>query len=203
MQTASTLDLTGANQLTVEFFYKPTGNFSGVASVLFEHTTNFNSFNNAFVAYGVYSGVQNNVEAGYTASGYHADRATGVPVDGWHHMAVLFDTTAPSPTQNTEVVRIFVEYVEVGVDFISNSNRGLFLNDTLFLGARGGTGLFYNGLIDQFRISDTLLNPSQFLQADAPIIPPAPEPGSLALLILGATMRSVSSRRRVAQRADR
>lgn len=193
MKTASLLNLSSANQLTVEMFYKPDGNFAGggSANILFEHSSDFNSFNGGLVAYGVNSGSSNNIEAGYNASGYHATRATGVPVAGWHHVAVQFDRAT---AVDNDVVKIFVDYVQVDVPFLTNPNRTAFLNDTLFIGARNGTGIFYDGLIDQLRISDTLLSPSEFLQAEVAV--PAPEPTGLALLGLGCVILRSAARRK-------
>lgn len=183
LQTSSNLDLSSANQLTLEFFYKSNGDFASDADVFFEHSTNFNSFTGAFVAYGAKPSSDNRIDVGYKSPGYIVDRAEPVPTNDWHHVAIQYDRTAASPAANSDVIKVFIDYslVTTTEPFLSGG-RSSFMDAVLYLGARGGSSLFYNGALDQFRISDTLLSPSEFLQADAP---PIPEPGSFALLMLG------------------
>ena len=185
------LDLSAANQLTIEFFYKPTGNFASDADILFEHSSNFNTGSGGIVTFGSSSGSVNQFNVGYKPSGYLTDTVNPASVTGWHHFAVEYDRTAVA---NGDVIKAYVDYNLVGVDTLSSSGRTAFFNATFFLGARNGTSLFYDGLIDQFRISNTLLGPSQFLQADAPVLP-VPEPSSLVLLLFGSLILKRVSRR--------
>lgn len=193
MRTTSNLNLSGATKLTVEFFYKQTGNFANDADIFFEHSGDFNSNIGGIVGSGDFIGGTNKLNAGYRVSGYLLDVVNPVSVSGWHHVAMLFDTTAASPSANSDVVKIYRDSVLVGTDSILNSTRAAFINNTFFLGARNGSNFFYGGLMDQFRISDTLLAPSEFLQAN---FPPAPEPGSLTLLLLGSLALARATRRR-------
>ena len=80
-------------------------------------------------------------------------------LDGkWHHVAAVFQPSGTNPGK-TDVVT-YVDHTERGktsFDGVIDYRLGAY---TLQMGMR------YEGLIDEFRISDRALTPSQFLRAE-------------------------------------
>lgn len=187
--TAANLNLSAASQLTFETFYKTAG-FTAAANdadILFEHSPNFNFASGAVVTFGASTGTANELFAGkQVGGGYNVDRVSPAPAGGWTHLAVQFDKSAAS---NSDVIKVFVNYALVATtEPNATSQRAAFLDSLFYLGARGGNSLFYAGQLDEFRISDVLLSPSQFIQV--------PEPASAGILVLAGL--TVLARRRTA-----
>ena len=104
----------------------------------------------------------------------------------WHHLAA---TVAYDEVDNLTTVELFIDYTSAG----SQTAAGVF-DPTSYLrfGADGSDGNL-DWFFDEVRISDGVLTSSQFLQLSA-----VPEPGSFALIGLGAALtlarrRSVKS----------
>jgi len=111
------------------------------------------------------------LEFGFNASGtWRAVTATNVDVlDGkWHHVAFTFK---PAPTDSSKMVATgYIDYEQVDTITCDGQlrleNNGYF--DLRFAGEHGsGFGKKnFGGLIDELRISDCALEPSQFLRAE-------------------------------------
>ena len=114
-----------------------------------------------------------------TASTY--DLASMVQIDEWQHFALVVDSTSYSIYLNGQVQAS--DSLPTGGDgpywFPGNPEEGRSLGDG------------FRGWIDEFRISDEALSPSQFLNASIP------EPGTLGLLSLGAILVAIRKRTRV------
>lgn len=96
-----------------------------------------------------------------------------VPInDGeWHHVSLTYDVL-------TGIARLFVDYDNSTSRTITGALR---YNDyPLTFGNLGG-GRAFDGLIDEVRLTNQVLTPSQFLHA-------IPEPGTLLLLAAGGLM---------------
>lgn len=113
------------------------------------------------------------LEFGFTASGtWRGVTATNVDVlDGkWHHVAFTFK---PAPTDSSKMVATgYIDYEQVATQTCDGplllENNGYF--DLRFAGQHGSSSSKknYGGLIDELRISDVALEPSQFLHAENP-----------------------------------
>lgn len=110
--------------------------------------------------------------------------ATDIADNQWHHLAVV---RSGAGTANDQV-QLYVDYhLDGQMDF----TLGQFTIETsLFrLGRDERSTIFYQGLLDEFRITRQALSPSQFLMT-------VPEPASLALAALGVLGMVVLVRRR-------
>lgn len=175
MNTVDTLDLTPYSQLTIEWFMKPTMTSSTQAAIVWEDS---NFFNSGALA-GFINLEPNSVSVDHD-EGSEYGGVTGPVPDGtvsgtWHHYAMEVDSTDVTSAG----IKLYIDGVATGSFSVSGSvTAAAFLNDTFFIGARGGLIAPYIGSIDEFRISDGFLAPSQFLNA-------VPEPSSVVLLTLG------------------
>ena len=131
-----------------------------------------------------------NVSDGITAD-VRIDSPGLLPVGQFVHVAGTLDHT-------TDTMKIFVAGVEVG----SRSAGGL-RPTTLLSGSQVSIGALYDGfsrgqyfdgVIDEVRISNLALSPSQFLGADNGTVP---EPATLALFCTGLLMVFRLGRRKV------
>ena len=93
--------------------------------------------------------------------GYNGENFNGTIRDGqWHHLAVIID---PTTNEVTESVRLYVDGVRQGVR--SNNGGIAYLSAHRFcIGSRNGTSFPFKGKIDDVRITEGILSPSQFLQ---------------------------------------
>ena len=117
--------------------------------------------NNATIG-GFYLYAKEGVMARTTQNGHNGEEFNGTICDGvWHHLAVIID-----PTTNvvTESVRLYVDGMRQGVRRFNDA--GVVLRPHRFyIGSRGGTSFPFKGKIDDVRITEGILSPSQFLQA--------------------------------------
>lgn len=94
--------------------------------------------------------------------------------DGWHHVAMTFDTA-------DKTVDLYMDYLWVGGGTLSELGvKDLVYEGGSFFIGGGGGGRGFDGWIDEVRYSDTVLTTDEFLRV-------TPEPGRAMLLLLGAT----------------
>jgi hypothetical protein len=96
----------------------------------------------------------------------------------------LFQWYFVAGTWDGSTMRLFVDGAEIG-SLPFTGPIGYFRTNPVLIGADDdGAGVFgfFPGNLDEIRISDTALSPSQFLNAPAPAPVPVPEPSSLTLL---------------------
>ena len=93
----------------------------------------------------------------YAASPGFNENTYGINIeDGkWHHVAVTHDDA-------TRLTSIYVDYVKYGY-WYTTSNVVYDVTRSLFMGRGAGDGRCLDGWLDEPRISDTVLQPSQFL----------------------------------------
>ncbi|MBR2838569.1 MAG: LamG domain-containing protein [Kiritimatiellae bacterium] len=98
-----------------------------------------------------------------TTVGYNGEKfKNGTICDGqWHHIAVIVD---PSTNVLADAVRLYVDGERQGVR--SRNEAGVRLNaHRLYIGSRGGTALPFKGQIDDVRVTEGILSPSEFMSA--------------------------------------
>jgi hypothetical protein len=104
--------------------------------------------------------------------------------DEWHHIAGSYDST-----DTGQEMKLYIDGV------LDGTASGIYVSNTrdIHIGAAWGGGRltrFFDGLVDEVRISDTALSTDQFLNAAAPL----PVPGMAALF--GLTLTGIGMLRR-------
>ena len=97
----------------------------------------------------------------------------------WHHIALTYD----GPTR---AANLYVDYARVAGGTVINPL--VYDNSALRFGSSGG-GRGFDGYMDEVRLSDTALAPTEFLSA-------VPEPSVVSLAMLGALVLGMHRRRR-------
>ena len=94
--------------------------------------------------------------------GYNGENFNGTIRDGqWHHLAVIID---PTTDVVVDSVQLYVDGVRQGIR--SNNGGIAYLCPHRFcIGSRNGTSFPFKGKIDDVRITEGILSPSQFLQS--------------------------------------
>ena len=118
--------------------------------------------NNGDTIGGFYLYATEGVMARTASWGYNGENFSATIRDGqWHHLAVVID---PTTNEVTESVRLYVDGVRQGVR--SNNGGIAYLSAHRFcIGSRNGTSFPFKGMIDDVRITEGILDPSEFLQA--------------------------------------
>jgi hypothetical protein len=112
--------------------------------------------------------------------------APGLLNDGdWHHLAAVVDRT-------NDLVRLYIDYVQAGSDFdisgLSGDLDGETGSGSLRVGAAYNYIRFWNGYLDEIRVTDAALSVDQFMQAVVP------EPAS-AMLLAGVALAGLLRRK--------
>ena len=172
LQTAATLDLTAYSKIKISWKQR-VQTTTGIA-IVWEHTTDFNSGNGAFVNY-VDTGNQQNIGIAY---GYDIDRfthAASATPGTWESYSAIFDLNGTGGTPaNSNVVQVFDgngNPVAVTQPYLLTPPAS-FRNATFYIGERGGDSLPFAGNIDELKIENFVI----------------PEPASLALLAVGGLL---------------
>jgi hypothetical protein len=96
----------------------------------------------------------------YSSSGFNFAYGTAPVRDGnWHHYAATLDNTGSTVTFNL--------YVDGNLLTSVTRAQGASapgINDLFNIGSRNGALFFYNGLLDEMRLSDRVLDPAAFLR---------------------------------------
>jgi hypothetical protein len=180
MQTLANLNLSTYTNLTIEWFMKTS---QTSPALVWEHSPSGNA------GPGGMSGIVNDLAPApsievlrFTPGGSpnaYDIVTNSIPTTGWHHYAAEIDKNVAGGAS----IKFYLDSVLAGGVYwtATNSTPG-FLNNIFYLGARNGLVAPFVGKLDEFRISDTLLAPADF-------IPNAtPEPAALSLLALGLAM---------------
>ena len=170
--TVSKLDLTGNNNLTVEFFMRSSAATS-TAMILVEQANPFFSNPGAFIATLNEGNVAGQMMGGFcTATGTKLNLDMTAANDGadgqWHHVAIVYDKTKTG----TDRSMYYLDGVAQGVYLPwTDGSDAAFRNATLYVGSRGNGSMKYIGEMDDLRITGAALQPGQFLKAPSTEIP--------------------------------
>ena len=116
--------------------------------VIMESSANWNSSSDSFLIYldagAFFAGLRDN------GAKYRVESITAPSVGSWVHLAVLLDFSSATGRD----VKIYVNAVEQSTTISTNYSpiARTFAAYKLYVGARGGTSLFFNGRIDDLRI---------------------------------------------------
>ncbi len=159
--TARALNLQGYGNLTVEFFMRTTDTATSMLMEASPETSaNIGSFsidvnqapgviNSFFRCTGTGNGV------------YNLDQTTNnVAANGqWHHVAMVHTKTSTSIDN-----KLYLDGVEqYAIPGYSSTNNTALTNNFFYIGSRANSAYRYKGEMDDIRISDAALAPSQFL----------------------------------------
>jgi len=197
--TASLVDFSfpGTQNFTLEAIVQlPTSNVNngGEGGILgkgaFVTDSGVDGWNMTALNFGPASSHPNSVEGfiGDAASGLGTSRiakplATGI-TNGWRHVALVRN-------RNLDKVEIFIDGVLVDskVGALANGDLGNTVGNFVIGGDDSSPSKFFNGAIDMVRISDTALDPSEFLMI-------IPEPSAGAMMLIGTLGLAAFRRRR-------
>lgn len=174
LQTANALDLSPYSALRISWWQKVN---SDVASILWEHSETFLHTPGSIVA-DVNDAGPGEGFAGVWSSDvntYNLDKYPHSYDNTWEHMAVEFNLVTDNAEDITKVFRNG-NLVSVATG-AQAANLVPFLNDTFYIGARGGNSVFYTGSLDGLTIESIPTDPV------VPVIPPI-EHDSVKLYIL-------------------
>lgn len=161
-QSINTINLSTYNKLTIEVFLKSIGSSVGV---ILEQTSNYNSFYGAFIIVtkdgsptvrDVNFGIRKNVANGYLYGGINSFTE--------NLFQAVYDDTID--IYNLEMM-MFKDAVQQTVLWNTNAistNATVLQNDIVYLGARNGSSLFFNGSIRSIRIYNRALSAEELLQ---------------------------------------
>lgn len=114
---------------------------------------------------------------------------TNVLDDQWHHIAGTYDVSDTGQELKLYIDGILEGAFNVGT-YAANTRDVNIGAACVFAGCPFGPQRFYNGLIDDLRISDTALTADQFLNASTGI----PAPAAFAIFVLAAAGLGVKRR---------
>jgi len=179
MQTVSSLNLSGHNQITIEWFMKAAPLTGGAVGIVWSHGEDPGGFVDDGMTHLTVGEFGDPTQVRFREKGGVAGNydvvASFVP-STWHHYAVTIDATQASLINR---VHLFRDKSEMGSAYIGAGNIVPFLNDFFQIGVWHATSNpnRFTGLLDEMRISDQILTTSQMI----------PEPASLAgMLAAGA-----------------
>ncbi len=154
-QTTAALDLSNTRTLTLEFFAKSTQTALGM---ICEHGPDIAGVPGAF--YCDFNEGGANFRLTHFSTGFNYAFGSAPVRDGnWHHYAVTMD--------NRGDVVVFNLYVDGNHLTSVTQAQGVSapgINDLFNIGARNGSLFFYNGSLDEMRLSDRILDPAAFLR---------------------------------------
>ena len=143
LKTAETLDLSGYDHLRISWRHRVVG----AGGIIWEHSPSFIGKSGAIVA-DVNDPYDNGVAAGkagiWIGSSLNLDNYPHSHDFSWENQAVEIDLTNDVPA---DIVKVFRDDVLISTASTAQAKGDVsFLNDYLFIGARGGTGVFLTGL---------------------------------------------------------
>ncbi len=134
-------------------------------------------------------GIRTEIQGDYRTT---AAASPAINNGNWHHVATVYN---PGVTQ-LESVTMYINGVAVSTTdnpaTISLSTVAQF--NVGIGGTSGGTGVVFNGSLDEVGIWNRALSPAEISQLASGIVP-IPEPGTVALLLIGAGALIVRARR--------
>lgn len=154
-KTAAALDLSDLRTLTLEFFAKSTQTDLGM---ICEHGPDVAGVAGAF--YCDFNEGGANFRVTHFSTGFNAIFGAAPVRDGnWHHYAATMD--------NRGATVVFNLYVDGNLMTSVTRAQGASapgINDIFNIGSRNGALFFYNGSLDEMRLSDRILDPAAFLR---------------------------------------
>ena len=186
LQTINPLNLSSLNQITVEWWANVATNAS--AGIIFEQGSDFNTTPGAIIA-DVIEG-PSRMDAAQHSNFYYIERANRPANGTWAHYAMTIDKALAGAAR----IHLYINGVDVGDNTTTGADandKPAFGNATMYFGSRNNSNFFFDGSIDEVRISDTILSTDQFLIY-------VPEPASAGVFAASGALLAISRRRRAA-----
>jgi hypothetical protein len=158
-QTITALNLAEYKGLTIEAFIKTNG--QSPLGMLYEQSADINANVGGFYLDLNEPGGQVKL-AQRTAAGYAVTLPPYSTNSDWHHYAVRMDESGPTTTFS-----IYIDGVLAVPSSLASGGTIGFLNDIFNIGSRNGAAFFFDGQLDEIRISNKVLPPAGFLIARA------------------------------------
>ena len=95
------------------------------------------------------------------AENFNTLRSTGALDGGWHHYALVYDSTRT----DTDIVRFYRDGDQITTHAGDKTGAINLLSDRLYIGTRGGSTLPFVGELDDIKITGRALAPSEFLKS--------------------------------------
>jgi hypothetical protein len=154
-QTVGNLDLSPYRAITVEFFARSTQSSLGMVA---EHGPD--TLNNPGAFYLDFNENGSSFRATQFSANFNYAYGTAPVQDGaWHHYAATLDNRG-----STVVFELYVDGVKLSSLTRVQGTSTPGFNGIFNIGARNGALFFYNGGLDEMRISDRLLDTTAFLR---------------------------------------
>ena len=156
-QTTAPLTLSGYTNFTLEWMMKSSGTAFGI---VMETSPNYNSYGGALLVDVNETGPSRAVVAEDTAGGGYYNKQFQFPTDGtWNHYAVTIDANDTT----TNRMLIYLNGVNVHLSNDSLATIAAPFGDYVFnIGGRNFGAWGFTGQLDEIKISDQILTPSQF-----------------------------------------
>ncbi|HNQ74137.1 MAG TPA: LamG domain-containing protein [Verrucomicrobiota bacterium] len=155
-QTENPLDMSPFPVFTVEWFMRT---YQGDLGVLWELSADFND-GDGFISF-INQEVPGRWWWAMKTDASLSQQFAAFPQDGeWHHYAVSIDTRI---TNNSARMEMWLDGILQTTAVGGIGTGGPAASHPFYIGARSGSALFFNGQLDELRISDSRLTPDQFL----------------------------------------
>lgn len=121
--------------------------------ILLEDSPNYNNNQEAFAVF-LDSNLLNVSMRDVNSLQYRSETCAPPSTGQWVHIAIIFDRTVA-----TGDIRVFYDGVEQSMTITENSHNNTFdfLTETLYVGARNNSSLFFDGRIDDLRVYGSAL----------------------------------------------
>jgi hypothetical protein len=148
-------NVSNTDKITVSMWVKFT--IANQGKIIFENSTNFNSYNAFVVDHSEYGGVGSLQFSDHMSAGYNIAYTTAGYNDGkWHYFVAVSDRSKDALNQ----IKLYVDGVENTIHHstLRTDLTGNYGTYPLYLASRAGTSVFYSGILDEVQIYNRALS---------------------------------------------
>ena len=156
--TENPISLSASKAYTIECFVQADADCSGMVMELSPNYTQSQNVGGFYILVGASGEAYVHGDSGYNGELFNS--GTNIRGDGqWHRIALVVD---PSQATPGETVRLYLDGVRQS-NHVGNGTGSHLASHTLYIGSRGGTQHSFKGKIDDIRITEGVLDPSEFM----------------------------------------